>query len=101
MLNYLLPIGTVVMLKKGNKKLMIIGVKQMEAGNPDVVYDYIGVIYPEGYLGENAVFLFNHDAILDVVHEGYKNPEFDDFVTILGKIQEEMEKTKDNNEEDE
>ena len=57
----LLPIGSVVLLKEGKKKLMTFGVKQTDA-NTKKEYDYIGVLYPEGNIGDGGQFLFNHDA---------------------------------------
>ena len=46
----LLPIGSVVLLRDAMKKLMIIGIKPVKADEPDKMYDYIGVLYPEGFL---------------------------------------------------
>lgn len=48
MVKDLLPIGSVVMLKDAEKPLMIYGIKQLDTDNPEVEYDYIGVLYPEG-----------------------------------------------------
>lgn len=90
MTDFLLPIGSVVSLNKGNKKLMVIGVKQMESANPEKIYDYLGVVYPEGFVGENAVFLFDHKDILDIIYTGYKNSEYENFNVILSKIEEKM-----------
>ena len=42
-----LPMGTVVILKKGSKKLMIFGRKQMDTATQKE-YDYISYLYPEG-----------------------------------------------------
>lgn len=47
----LLPVGSIVLLKGGVKKTVIIGVLQVSEENPEEMYDYIGVPYPEGYLG--------------------------------------------------
>jgi len=85
MLDHLLPIGSVVMLKNAMKKLMIIGILQKDRENPDKDYDYIGVLYPEGYLTKNAMFLFNHDDIVDIEFTGYNNEERAAFVS---KVQE-------------
>ena len=54
----LLPIGTIVVLKDGYKKLMIIGRMQLQ-GKEEKLWDYLGILYPEGYLGEGYTFLFN------------------------------------------
>jgi len=49
-----LPLGTVVLLKDTQKKLMIIGRLQICEG---IAYKYSGVVYPEGYMGKDALFL--------------------------------------------
>jgi len=70
----LLPIGSVVRLKEGTKKTMIIGVKQTSVEN-DLEYDYIGVLYPEGFIGGEYQFLFNHEDIEEFVFRGYEDNE--------------------------
>ena len=42
-----LPVGSVVMLNGGNKRVMICGRIQAQAGT-DVIYDYSACYYPEG-----------------------------------------------------
>ena len=44
----LLPIGSVVLLKDATKKLVIIGILQVNPSE-NKIYDYLGVPYPEGY----------------------------------------------------
>ena len=83
MFNELLPIGSVVLLKGGLRKLVIIGVKPVRPEKPENVYDYLGVLYPEGYLGGNSCFLFNHSDINDIIHLGYDNPERKDFLQYM------------------
>lgn len=78
----LLPIGTIVSLKGGTKDLMITGVKQTNADD-NIDYDYIGVMYPEGFMGREYQFLFNHTDIADVVFMGYENKEREEFITKL------------------
>ena len=46
----LLPLGSIVVLKNGYKKLMIIGRKQIQQSE-NKIWDYLGVLYPEGYVG--------------------------------------------------
>lgn len=86
MIRDLLPIGSVVLLKGGIKKLVIVGIKQANADEPDVEYDYVGVLYPEGYLGEDTFFLFNHEDINDIIFKGYSNPEREEFLTEIEKL---------------
>lgn len=83
MFENLLPIGSVVLLKDGTKKLMVTGIKPVSEDNPDTVFDYIGVVYPEGYLSNEYNFLFNHDDINDIVFIGYDNPERQSFIEFL------------------
>lgn len=91
MLENLLPIGSVVLLKGGVKKLMITGIKPVKSDDPNTIYDYIGVVYPEGFLGNEYNFLFNHSDINDVIYLGYSNPEREEFLTL---VQEAMEENK-------
>lgn len=81
----LLPIGSVVILKGGLKKLMIVGMKISTEEAPDRFYDYIGVLFPEGFIGEKSCFLFDHSEINDVVFLGYSNPEREAFITEIDK----------------
>ena len=79
----LLPIGSVVLLKNGIKKAMIIGMMQ------STDYDYLGVLYPEGFFDVKSMFFFNHDQINDVVFRGYENPERAEF---LDRLEENLDK---------
>ena len=79
----LLPIGSVVMLKEATKALMIVGTMQQdEAGNK---YDYISVIFPEGYINSETFFLFNNEDVVDVKFIGYINAESQTYAELLKK----------------
>lgn len=78
----LLPIGSVVLLKGATKKVMVFGVKQVDSAT-DIEYDYLGVVYPEGNLGEGSSFFFAHDQIDKVFHRGYEDAERDAFIQRL------------------
>lgn len=86
MIKDLLPVGSVVLLKGGIKKLVIMGIKQADADKPDIEYDYAGVMYPEGYLGNDTLYLFNHADINDIIFTGYTNPERDEFLSEVEKL---------------
>ncbi len=77
-----LPIGSVVLLKEGKKKLMIYGRKQMQTSNGQM-WDYIACMYPEGNINEDYMFLFNHEDIEKVVYRGYSDVEEEKFLKIL------------------
>lgn len=81
----LLPIGSVVLLKKGLKKVMIIGILQQTSEVRDKVFDYVAVLYPEGYINEELKFLFDHEDINDVIFRGYENPERDELIASIDK----------------
>jgi hypothetical protein len=70
----LLTLGTVVVLKGAEKKLMVYGRQQRDSANGQV-FDYVAVSYPESGVGSHATFLFNCDAINEVVYFGYINDE--------------------------
>ncbi len=76
--NELLPIGTVVLLNGGTKKVMICGYssKSEEDGK---TYDYNGCIFPEGFM-ENIFCLFNKNQIDEVCYKGYVDDDFDKYV---------------------
>lgn len=81
----LLPIGSVVLLENALKKVMIIGIKPVNK-ETEVEYDYIAVMYPEGYMGNQGSFLFNHSDITDVVFHGYSNPERERFIEAVAEV---------------
>ena len=85
MIKNLLPIGSVVMLRDAEKPLMIYGIKQLDSNNPEVEYDYIGVLYPEGNIGANFQYLFNHKDIVEVLFKGYETDEWQEFLDTVAK----------------
>lgn len=79
-----LPIGSVVLIRNSTKKLTIFGIMQVkEINGKRKVFDYMGVPYPEGYLGFENAFVFNHDDVTDVIFKGYENPEREKLMAIL------------------
>lgn len=84
----LLPIGSIVLLHNAEKKMMIFGIGQTDL-NDNTDYDYIGVPYPEGNMGEGSQFLFNHSDIEEIVFRGYEDEERDNFLEMLNSYFEE------------
>ena len=70
-----LPIGTVVMLKGGSKRVMITGFCVREEKKPDTIWDYSGCLYPEGILSSNQTCMFNHEQIDKIYHLGLADDE--------------------------
>ena len=79
-----LPIGSVVLLKNGKKKIMIYGRRQRRVTD-EIEYDYIACLYPEGNIGEDYMYLFNHEDIETVVSRGYSDAEEEAYVVELSK----------------
>lgn len=71
----LLPIGSVVLLRDSTKRVMIIGVCQKGANDPTKIWDYAGVVFPEGYLSADKVFLFDTNQIGQIYQIGYLDAE--------------------------
>lgn len=84
----LLPIGTVVLLKNSEKRLMIVGVCQKEVGEKETIWDYTGCLYPEGYLGADKVYLFNNEQIERIYALGYQDEEQFAFKQKIDQIRE-------------
>ena len=74
-INGLLPIGSVVLLENSKKKVMVVGLAQRSAQNPGRIYDYVGVVFPEGFLDASKMILFNNNNIDQVFMIGYQDAE--------------------------
>lgn len=84
----LLPIGSVVLLKGGEKRVMICGRIQTREGE-DIIYDYSACLYPEGMMNSESTYFFNRDAIDSVFFIGFQDPEEITFrAEVLGKLGE-------------
>ena len=79
-----LPIGSIVLLKNGKKKVMIYGRRQKRVTEAHE-YDYIACLYPEGNISEDYMYLFNQEDIDTVVYRGYSDAEEETFVDYLNK----------------
>lgn len=90
-----LPIGTVVMLKGGTKRVMISGFCAIDGENVKNMYDYSGCVYPEGFLTSTQTCLFNHEQIEKVYHMGLIDDEEE--TNFNNKLKELVEKAKQNN----
>lgn len=98
MLEGLLPIGTVVLLKNSQKRVMIIGVmqKQIKEG-AEKIWDYSACLYPEGYIGPDKTFLFNSDQIEKIFAIGYQDGEQLNFKIKIDRLRDELLSKEGNN----
>ncbi len=91
MLEGLLPIGSVVLLKNSTKRVMIIGLLQKQVQeDKEVIWDYSGCYYPEGYMGPDRTFLFNNDQLEKIFAVGYQDEEQFEFKTKVDAVRTEM-----------
>ena len=84
----LLPIGSIVLLQDGEKRLMVTGILQSDSSNLEAQFDYMGVLYPEGHIGEGFQYLFNHEDIVEVVFRGFEDEERAVFIEKLAAAYE-------------
>ena len=91
-----LPIGTVVLLQNGTHRVMITGFCVISEENGDM-FDYTGVMYPEGMLNSQQSLVFNHKQIKKVFAIGYSDQEEKDFKKeLLKTLNSELDKAMDN-----
>jgi len=95
-INYL-PIGSVVLLQGGSKKVMITGFCVTPNDNTHKMYDYSGCLYPEGVINSNEVCLFNHSQIEEVYFTGYESEEESIFKEELARTMENIKLDEDHN----
>lgn len=89
--NKLLPIGTVVMLKEGKKRVMITGFYSVSEQNQNTIYDYSGCLYPEGVISSQRNLLFNHSQIDKIYYMGYTDDEEKQFKEKLALAVKKLE----------
>lgn len=85
----ILPIGSVVTLQGGTKKIMIIG-RIQEENATGVSYDYSAVYYPEGIIDPNELFLFQHTDIDLIYFVGLQESEEFAFRSFMEQRLKEM-----------
>ena len=80
-----LPLGSVVILKGGIQKLIVIsrGINVNHNGAL-LFFDYGGVLYPDGLTSEKMAY-FNNDGIEKIVFEGYDDVESKTFAENINR----------------
>lgn len=92
MKNYF-PIGTVVLLKGGKKRIMIIGIGQKDIETNEV-WDYSACLFPEGYIDPSKVILFNHEQVERVYAIGYQDSEQLEFLSKVNATMNDIKNKK-------
>lgn len=81
-----LPLGSIVLLKGGTQKVLIISrALKVRNGNEEYFFDYGGVAYPEGLVGAQMAY-FNADKINKVVFEGYCDIDNENIVESINQF---------------
>lgn len=75
MLEQVLPVGSVVLLDGGVKRVMVLGYQQSPTEGLEQIFDYIGCTYPEGFIGAEDLVLFDHSQIEHIFAIGLQNEE--------------------------
>jgi len=86
----LFPIGTVVLLEGGEKRLMIYGILPVNSDDGKT-YDYIACLYPEGFIDNDHCFLFNNEDVKNVEYLGYVDLEQQEFRAKIAEAFDEEE----------
>lgn len=85
----LYPLGTIVRLKNGTKRIMICGRLQMRESDRKI-FDYCACYYPEGILDPEELFLFRHEDIDEVCFMGFQDQEEEVLQQFMQKRCEEL-----------
>lgn len=95
--NKLLSIGSVVLLKDANKRVMVIGYyPTIVVDGNETTYDYSGCLFPEGVMDSKNSMLFNHSDVDKIFYYGLMDEEQNDFMTRLMEFVKEENNNKTN-----
>lgn len=89
-MNNCLSIGSIVILKGGYKKIMIYGRQQYQLTESRILWDYVGCLYPEGFISDDYNVFFNQEEIQDIIHFGYEDAEEIEFKKKIEYFRNEM-----------
>jgi len=71
----LIPLGSIVLLNGGTKKIMIIvRGAQAEINGGEHLFDYAGCLYPIGF-ATNELIYFNAENVAEVIFDGFTDKE--------------------------
>lgn len=81
-----LPLGSIVLLKNGDKKALIYGRNVMLRVDQQQTFDYAACPYPVGYLNDANTHVFNHEDIKEVFFVGFVDDEEKEYAEALRHI---------------
>ena len=100
-IKFLLPLGSVVRLKNTDRKVMVTAnflgvfdkdklankaedpIAMKDKNGKPMVFDYMGVLWPEGDINSKKKLFFQNDSIEEVYFYGYCNPKQKQFRNTL------------------
>ena len=85
-MNELLPVGSVVLLEGATKKTIIMGIFQISEDHPGEIYEYLGVPYPEGYMGAGTSYLLKQKDVVKVIWRGHEDEEREAMLNMLENL---------------
>lgn len=88
----MLPIGSIVYLKKGRRKLMVLNRAPLipeENTDKMIMFDYSGCLYPNG-LNLEEIYYFNEENIDKVIFQGYSDDEEIRFTELYNEMEEKI-----------
>lgn len=81
----LLPLGSIVYLKEGTVKIVIVGRGTVIEDDQGEFYtDYLGFVYPSGFEPDDGIF-FNKEDIDKVLFKGYVDDDEERFLEIYAE----------------
>lgn len=84
-----LPLGSVVTVRGGLQKLILIGRGLNVSDNGEnIFYDYAAVPYPMGLVNDRVAY-FNHDALDMILFFGYNDDDNRIYAELINKYLEE------------
>jgi hypothetical protein len=90
--NTLLPIGTIVKVENDKGETAQILIAGYAGGkSKDKIFDYIGFLYPYGFVSRDNVLLMNSSMIKEVLYKGYED---DDYKTTIMEVKKELDKAR-------
>ena len=81
----LLPVGSIVYLKGGTLKVIVIArgqLVQLKKDEKPTFFNYLGCLYPQGFDVENTYY-FNQEDIEEVLFTGYQDEEERRYIKVL------------------
>lgn len=88
----MLTVGSVVYLKNGTKKMVVLGNCPIQG---EKYFDYIGGKYPIG-MTPDEIYFFNEENIEEVLFEGYKDETGERYLSAINTWKEEFALAKGN-----